>query len=80
MGSYSMSISYTGIEVSSLISIMHVLRLVIAWLNLDFGFELCFYDRMTALYLIWLEIGFILYIVFLQVAIIFLCRKYVLLT
>ena len=57
-----------------------ILRLIIAWLNLDLGIEVCFFDGMTALHVIWLQIGYILYIVFLQVTIIILCRRYVIFT
>jgi hypothetical protein len=54
-----------------------ILRLITAWLNLDLGIEVCFYNGMTAIHFIWLQIGYILYIVFLQVTIILLCRRYV---
>ena len=57
-----------------------ILRLIISWLNLDLGIEICFFNGMTALHVIWLQIGYILYIVFLQVAIIILCRRYVIFT
>ena len=57
-----------------------ILRLIIAWLNLDLGIEVCFFNGMTALHVIWLQIGYILYIVFLQVAIFILCRRYVIFT
>ena len=57
-----------------------LLRLVIAWLNLDLGIEVCFFNGMTALHVIWLQIGYIFYIVLLQVAIILLCRRYVIFT
>ncbi len=57
-----------------------VLRLLISWLSLDMGFEVCFFNGMTALHVIWLEIGYILYLVFLQVAIIVLCRRYIIFT
>ena len=57
-----------------------ILRLIIAWLNLDLGIEVCFFNGMTALHVIWLQIGYILYIVSLQVTIIILCRRYVIFT
>lgn len=57
-----------------------VLRLIIAWLNLDSGIEVCFYNGMTTLEMIWLQIGYIIYIVLLQVTIVVLCRKYMIFT
>ena len=57
-----------------------ILRLFIAWLNLDLGIEVCFFNGMTALHVIWLQIGYILYIVSLQVTIIILCQRYVVFT
>ena len=57
-----------------------ILRLFIAWLNLDLAIEVCFFTGMTALHVIWLQIGSILYIVSLQVTIIILCRRYVIFT
>ena len=57
-----------------------ILRLIIAWLNLDLGIEVCLFNGMTVVHLLWLEIAYIVYIVFLQFAIVFLCRKYVIFT
>lgn len=57
-----------------------ILRLIIAWLNFDVGIEVCFYNGLTALQMIWLQVGYILYILFLQVTVIVLCRKYVIFT
>ena len=57
-----------------------LLRILIAWLNLDLGIEVCFYNGMTALELIWLEIGYVFYIFFLQLTIVILCRKYIIFT
>ena len=42
----------------------------ISWLNLDFGFETCFYDGMDAYTKTWLQFVFPIYIIFLVVAII----------
>ena len=57
-----------------------LLRLIIAWLNLDLGIEVCFFNGMTALHVIWLQIGYIFYVVSLQITIILLCRRYVIFT
>ena len=38
------------------------LSVFIAWLNLDFGIETCFYDGMDAYITIWLQFGFPVYI------------------
>ena len=37
-------------------------RVFISWLNLDLGFQVCFYSGMTAYQKIWLEFGFLLYL------------------
>ena len=46
------------------------LTLFISWLNLDFGFETCFYNGMDAYVKTWLQFLFPLYIIFLVAAII----------
>lgn len=55
-------------------------RVAIAWLNLDLGIELCFYKGMNMYQKTWLQIGYVLYMLVLQVSIIILCRKYVICT
>ena len=57
-----------------------VLRLIIAWLNLDFGIEVCFYKGMTIIEYTWLQIGYVVYVVLLQGIVIILCRRYVIFT
>lgn len=52
-------------------------RIVIAWLNLDLGIEVCLYNGMTAVQKIWLQISFVLYLFALQIVIFILCRFYV---
>ena len=47
-----------------------LLTVFIAWLNLDFGFETCFYDGMDGYAKTWLQLAFPLYIISLVVAII----------
>ena len=50
-----------------------VLSQFIAWLNLDLGFETCFYPGMTAYAKMWLQFVFPLYIWFIIATIIVLC-------
>ena len=47
-----------------------LLTVFIAWLNLDFGFETCFYDGMDGYVKTWLQLAFPLYVISLVVAII----------
>ena len=51
-----------------------VLSQFIAWLNLDFGIQTCFYHGMTAYHKVWLQFVFPLYIWFIIATIIVLCR------
>ena len=46
----------------------------IAWLNLDLGIELCFYNGMDAYFKTWLQFLFPLYIWLIVVAIIYISR------
>ena len=46
----------------------------ISWLNLDFGFETCFYNGMTPTDKVWLQFVFPIYIWFIMFAIIIACR------
>ncbi len=52
-------------------------RVFISWLNLNFGFQLCFYAGMTAYQKIWLEFGFLLYLLVLGMMIVCLSRRFV---
>ena len=52
----------------------NVLFIFIAWMNLDLGFETCFYDGMTAYAQTWLQLAFPLYVWFLISFIIFASR------
>ena len=52
----------------------NVLKVFIAWLNLDLGIETCFYDGMNACAFIWLQFVFPFYVWFLIGFIIFLSR------
>ena len=47
-----------------------ILTVFIAWVNLDFGFETCFYDGMDGYVKTWLQLAFPLYVISLVVAII----------
>ena len=51
-----------------------VLFIVISWVNLDFGFETCFFDGLTMYWSMWLQFLFPLYIWTISGAIIFLAR------
>ncbi len=52
-------------------------RILIAWLNLDLGIEVCFFRGMTSYTKLWLEIGYVAYLICLQLLVIYLCHKYV---
>lgn len=52
-------------------------RIAIAWLNLDLGIEVCFYKGMNMYQKTWLQIGYVLYMIVLQLSIVILCRRYV---
>lgn len=52
----------------------NILTVFIAWLNLDFGFETCFYDGMDGYTKIWLQFVFPLYIIFLVDMVIIICE------
>ena len=53
-----------------------VLSQVISWINLDFGFEVCFYNGMDSYAKQWLQFAFPLYLWIIIIIIILLCRKY----
>ena len=57
-----------------------ILWIFIAWLNLDIGLEICFYKGMDGYQQIWLQYGFVFYLLALQLIIVLLCRKFVLFT
>ena len=52
----------------------NILTVFIAWMNLDLGFETCFYDGMTAYAQSWLQFAFPLYVWMLMGLIIVTCR------
>ncbi len=52
----------------------NVLTVFIAWMNLDFGFEVCFYNGMDQYLQTWLQFAFPLYIWILIIVIIFTSR------
>ena len=54
---------FPPVNVSPFLSIIrYALSLFVAWLNLDLGVELCFYDGMTTVDKVWLQFVFPLYI------------------
>ena len=53
-----------------------VLSQVISWMNLDFGFEICFYNGMDSYAKQWLQFAFPLYLWIIIIIIIQLCRRY----
>ena len=55
-------------------SARNILTVFIAWLNLDLGFETCFYDGMTAYAQSWIQFAFPLYVWMLMSLIIVTCR------
>ena len=55
-------------------SARNILTVFIAWLNLNLGFETCFYDGMTAYAQTWLQFAFPLYVWMLMGLIIVTCR------
>ena len=53
-----------------------VLSQVISWINLDFGFEVCFYNGMDSYGKQWLQFAFPLYLWIIIIIIIQLCKRY----
>ena len=53
-----------------------VLSQVISWINLDFGFEVCFYNGMDSYAKQWLQFAFPLYLWIIIFIIIQLCKRY----
>ena len=53
--------------------VLNILRVFIAWLNLDLGIEICFYDGMDAYTRTWLQFIFPVYVWVLVFTIIILC-------
>ena len=58
----------------SLFQLMRILKVFIAWMNLDFGIETCFYQGMDAYWKTWLQFVFPIYIWMIAGLIIFVCR------
>ena len=53
----------------------NALRVIISWMNLDLGFQVCLYSGMTAYQKIWLEYCFLLYLLLLGMFIVCFSRK-----
>ena len=74
-----MPIASTSIEMTfSPRSTFHkydVTRLLITWLNLDLGIEVCLFNGMTMNQKTWLQIGYVFYMWTLHIIIIFLCQR-----
>ena len=66
---YANVVSISGITSLHNCSIHPILSVFIAWLNLDFGVETCFYSGMDTYQKPWLQFAFPLYIVLLVIAI-----------
>ena len=58
----------------------NIFRLFIAWLNLDIGFEVCFYRSMNQYQKVWLQFTFLFYIWILIFLIVMLSRRYIFFT
>ena len=56
--------------------VLPVLSQVISWINLDFGFEVCFYNGMDSYTKQWLQFAFPLYLWIIIIIIIQLCMRY----
>ena len=50
------------------------ITVILAWLNLDIGFETCYFEGMDAYAKAWIELCFPLYVTFLVAVIILLCK------
>ena len=62
-------------EFFSAFSKYEVTRLMITWLNLDLGIEVCLFNGMTMIQKTWLQLGYVFYMLTLHIIIIFLCRR-----
>ena len=58
----------------------NIFHLIIAWLNLDLGFEVYFYKSMSQYQKIWLQLGFLCYVWILELFIIMLSCSYIFIT
>ena len=52
-------------------------KFFISWLNLDFGFQICFYSGMTAYQKLWLEFGYLFFLFLLGVVIVYMSHKFI---
>ena len=59
---------------------MKPLRTFISWVNLHWGFDLCAYDGMDGYQYIWLQLGYVFYLMLIQGFIIFLSRRFIFFT
>ena len=63
------------LQTSKQSALTNVLSVFVAWMNLDFGIEVCFYNGMSALQKTWFQFVFPFYLWFLAALIIFLSRR-----
>ena len=77
MSTAFMQINMLFSEVPIMALLTMSLRVVISWMNLDLGFQVCFYSGMTAYQKIWLEYCFLLYLLLLGLLIVCLSHKYI---
>lgn len=70
---YANIVSISGLTSLQNCSIHPIFSVFIAWVNLDFGVETCFYPGMDTYQKTWLQFAFPLYIILLVVAILVAC-------
>ena len=71
---YANIISFSGLLDYQTCSIHPILRVLLSWINLDFGIEVCFYSGMDVYQKTWLQFIFPFYIWFLVGVIILFCH------
>ena len=54
----------------------NVITVAIAWLNLEFGIDMCFFTGMDAYWKAWIELIFPAYLIFLVVLVIYMCKYF----
>ena len=50
--------------------------IVIAWVNLDIGFDVCFFNGMNSYWKTWLQLVFPAYVIILVIVVIFVSERY----
>ena len=72
VGTLNSVIFYANIVSNRIFRQSQFISVFISWLNLDIGFDVCFYEGMDAYTKTWLELAFPAYIIFLVIAIIWI--------